>query len=143
MLSLIYAPHPIFKQKAVAISSIDESVRQLTEDMFNLLESEHGIGMAATMVGVLKRVVVINVTHESTHTKLALINPTVIKASSTMQTIEEASLSFPGISAEITRPDAVTVRYTDFDGLFQEIEATGLLSTLLQHEIDYLDGRVN
>lgn len=93
------------------------------------------------MAGIPKRVVVINVNHQGNHTKLALINPEIIKSSATTQTIEEASLSFPGISADITRPDAVTVRYMDLDGQIKEFEAQGVVATVIQHELDYLDGK--
>ena len=93
------------------------------------------------MVGALKRVIVTDVS-ETTPNPIAMINPEIITKSDETQVYEEASLSFPGISAKITRPARIAVQYTDLDGKFQAMEAEGGLATVIQHEMDYLDGVV-
>lgn len=142
ILPLVMAPNPIFKQKAEAIQSVDESVKTLMDDMLETMYSEHGIGIAGNMVGVLKRVVVIDLYENKTHDPIFMANPEVISASDETQVVEEASLCFPGIYAKITRPRQVKVKYLDYDNQPQEMEAEALLSSCIQHEIDYLDGKV-
>lgn len=142
ILPLVMAPNPIFKQKAEAIQSVDESVKTLMDDMLETMYSEHGIGIAGNMVGVLKRVVVIDLYENKTHDPIFMANPEVISASDKTQVVEEASLCFPGIYAKITRPRQVKVKYLDYDNQPQEMEAEALLSSCIQHEIDYLDGKV-
>jgi peptide deformylase len=141
-LPLIIAPHPIFKQKAAPVAGVDGGVRKIMDDMLETLAVEHGVGIGANMVGILKRIVVINVEDNGVTHKLFMANPEITEKSKEVQTYLEASLSFPGISADITRPKAVRVKYLDYDGKSQEIAAEGFLSTCLQHEIDYLDGKV-
>jgi len=98
--------------------------------------------MGANMIGVLKRIIVIDLQENGTRKPFAFINPEIIWRSEEMQTFQEASLCFPGISANIMRPNAIKVRYLDIDGNPQELEAKGYFATVIQHEIDYLDGKV-
>lgn len=141
-LQLVYAPNPIFKQKAQAVEMVDDEVRGLIDAMFATLYVERGIGLGANMVGVLKRIVVIDLQEGGKKTPLALVNPQITSKSEETQTYLEASLCFPGISADVTRPKAVTVKYLDYDGKPQQLEAEGFLATVVQHEMDYLDGKV-
>lgn len=141
-LQLVLAPDPIFKKKSTPVESVTDEIRQLMDDMLQTLEVEQGVGMAAPMVDILKRIVVINLKENEAHTKLFMVNPELVEKSEEMQVFEEASLCYPGIFADIKRPSHIKVKYLDYDGNQQEITADGLLATCIQHEMDYLDGKV-
>jgi len=139
-LALILGPHKIFKQKAEPVEKVDGAVIQLAEDMIETLYHEKGVGIGANMVGVLKRVIVIDLQEGGARRPLAMINPEITQSADELQTFEEASLSFPGISAEISRPRKIKVIYLDLKGDRQTLEAEDYLATVIQHEMDYLDG---
>ncbi len=141
-LPLIIAPDPIFSKKSAPVEAVTDDVRTLMDNLLDTIHHEHGAGIAAPMVGVLKRVVVIDLQENGQSSPLYLANPEITAASDEVQVFEEGSLCFPGIVADITRPAAVTVRYLDYQGATQELNATGFLATCLQHEIDYLNGAV-
>lgn len=141
-LPLVYAPNPIFKQKASPVERVDDTIRQLIDNMFGTLYLEKGIGLGANMVGVLKRIIVLDMQEDGKRTPISFINPDIIARSEETQTFKEASLCFPGISAEITRPKDITVRYLDYQGNEQVLKASGFFATVIQHEVDYLDGKV-
>lgn len=140
MLSLIYAPNDIFKKTAKPVEKIDDKVRQNIDEMFAVLSKEEGIGLAANMVGLLDRIIVLD--WPQGNIKLPMINPEITWLSDETQQFEEASLSYPGIKAKITRPKKIKLSYLDCDNNKQEMEAESYLSTLIQHEIDYLNGKV-
>ena len=142
LLSLVYAPNPIFKQKAEVVTVVDDTIRQLVADLFETMAFEQAVGMGANMVGVLKRVAVVDLNENGVSAPMAFINPEIVWQSDEMQEHEEASLCFVGISAKIMRPKAIRMRYLDRDGKPQEIEAEGFLSSVIQHEVDYLNGIV-
>jgi len=140
-LPLVIAPNPIFKQKADMVSVVDESVREIISDMFVTLYAEKGLGLGANMVGVLKQIIVIDLVEGGVRAPIAMINPEILSVSTEVQTFNEASLSFPGIAADITRPSEISVQYLDEEGDQQILEASGFLATVIQHEMDYLQGR--
>ncbi|MES2214675.1 MAG: peptide deformylase [Pseudomonadota bacterium] len=141
-LSLVYAPNKIFKQKAEAVGVVDDSIRSIVDDMIHIMYSEGAVGIGANMVGLLKRIAVVDLRVDNIRNPYVLINPEIIWFSEEKQTCEEASLCFPGISAEITRPKSIMVRYLDPDGASQKLECEGFLATVVQHEVDYLNGVV-
>lgn len=141
-LSIIYAPNDIFKKKAAVVTEVNDEIRSIADDMLKTMYLEHAIGIGANMVGILKRIAVVDLQTNGERSPLILINPEIIFSSKEMQTMIEASISFPGIEAQITRPKVIKVKYLDYDGKEQELEAEGLLSSVIQHEIDYLDGKV-
>ncbi|MEP3247534.1 MAG: peptide deformylase [Sneathiella sp.] len=140
-LPLIIGPDPVFRKKAEKVLVVDEATHQLVSDMFDTLYAENGAGIGANMVGVLKRVIVIDLKEGGHKTPLAMINPEVVEKSEETQIFEEASLSFPGISADIERARSIKIRYLDENGAPAELAAEGFLSTVIQHEMDYLDGK--
>lgn len=140
-LELVIAPHPIFHQIAQPVEKVDDETRADVVAMFDTLYREQGVGIGANMVGLLKRIIVIDLQKDGKKTPLAMINPVVARASPETQVFEEASLSYPGISAKITRPSEVTVTYLDTQGETQSLDAAGFLATVIQHEMDYLDGQ--
>lgn len=140
-LDLVMAPNPIFKQTALTVSAVDDEARKLCNDILDTLYEERGIGIAAPMVGILKRIIVIDLQEDGARAPLVCINPTVKVTSTEVQKHEEASLCFPGIRAEIERPSSLRLTYLDTNGDSQTLEAEGWLATVIQHEIEYLDGR--
>ena len=141
-LSIIYAPNDIFKKKAEVVTEVNDEIRSIADEMLRVMYLEKAIGIGANMVGLLKRIAVIDLQQNNQRSPLILINPEIIFSSAETQVFMEASISFPGIEAEITRPKTIKVKYTDYDGNEQELEAQGLLSSVIQHEMDYLDGKV-
>lgn len=140
-LELVMAPNPIFKQKAMPVAVFDDALKQEVAQMFDVLYKEQAIGIGANMVGLLKRIVVIDLQENGVSAPLAMINPVLEKVSGETQTIEEASRSYPGISAPITRPSHIVVTFQDEDGTQHTLETDGMLAQVVQHEMDYLDGK--
>ncbi|WP_262695240.1 peptide deformylase [Kordiimonas aquimaris] len=141
VLDLVIGPDPVFRQKALPVKVIDDEIRELCDNMLETLYAERGIGIGANMVGILKRVIVVDLQEEGVRKPLICINPKIIKASKEMEAREEASLCFPGIRAEIKRPNTITLSYQDQSGEKHTLEASDWLATVIQHEIEYLDGR--
>ena len=142
MLELVLAPDPIYKTTCTAIEKVDDRVRAILDEMMEILRAEHAMGLGAPMVGVSERLVVVELKDEAgVEHSYQMINPLITARSSEMRTTTEASITFLGISAPITRPAAITVEYLDRNGVKQVLDAKDILATCLQHEIDYLDGR--
>lgn len=141
-LQLVYAPNAIFRKKALPVEAVNDRVRALIDQMFEVLQIENGIGLGANMVGLLERIVVINMWERDKLLTYSMVNPEIIESSKETRVFEEASLSFPGISAKIARPKQIKVKYLDYHGNQQILEAVNFLSTVVQHEIDYLDGKI-
>ena len=139
--TILTAPDPRLKKKALPVASVDADVRQLMDDMLETMYAAPGIGLAAPQIGELRRVVVLDIEREDTKTgPLVMANPEIIAASDEDATYEEGCLSLPEHYADVVRPAKVTVRYLDRDGAKQELACEGLLATCVQHEIDHLDG---
>jgi peptide deformylase len=132
-------PDPVLRKKAQEVSEIDDGIRAVVEDMFETMEQEGGVGLAAPQIGITNRIIVISI-HERGFERLALINPVIMESSPERAASEEGCLSFPGIEAEVSRPERVMVQVTTKNGRVVEITATGLLARVLQHEIDHLNG---
>lgn len=141
-LPLVYAPNSIFKMKAEPVETVDDNIRQLVDKMLATIYLEGAVGLGANMVGVLKRIAVVDLRKDGVKEPMVFINPVITWYSEEKQTHAEASLCFPGIEAEITRPKAIKVNFLDYNGAAQELEIEGFLATVVQHEIDYLDGKV-
>ena len=140
VLQVIYGYQPIFKQKAKNVENVDSEIKQMAQDMFDTMYYERAVGLGANMVGLLKRIVVADLFENKVSNPICLVNPEIIWKSEEMQTVEEASLSFPGVFAPISRPKSIKISYLNLDNKKEELEAEGFLSSVLQHEIDYLDG---
>jgi len=142
-LKIYEYPDPILKQKALPVQKVDDELRRLLDDMLQTMYKASGVGLAAPQVGILKRVVVIDIHRDDDGTggqPLYLVNPEIIWHSEEQKCGAEGCLSVPQQSAEVTRFAEVCVRYTDYFGNEQQIKADGLLSVALQHELDHLDG---
>jgi len=132
-------PDPILRRKAEDVTDIDEGIHAVIEDMFKTLEGEAGVGLAAPQIGICKRIIVVSI-NEKGFEHLALINPVITSSSEELVTSEEGCLSVPGINADVSRPEKVTVQGTTKNGRIAEITASGLLARVLQHEIDHING---
>ena len=139
--TILTAPDPRLKKKALPVAAVDEEVRQLMDDMLETMYAAPGIGLAAPQVDVLKRVIVLDIDREDTKTgPLLMANPEIVAVSDEDATYEEGCLSLPEHYSDVVRPARVTVRYLDRDGVQKDLACEGLLATCVQHEIDHLDG---
>src|SRR5215207_6965997 len=141
VLEILKYPDPQLTKMALPVKNITDATVQLISDMLETMYVAPGVGLAATQVGVLQRVVVLDVDHENPRTNVyKLINP-VITQSDGQLLWEEGCLSVVDFTAEVRRAEHVQVVALDEHGKEQKIEAEGLLSVALQHEIDHLDGK--
>ncbi|WP_439817383.1 peptide deformylase [Zavarzinia sp. CC-PAN008] len=141
VLPILKAPDPRLKTKSKPVAQVDEGVRKLVADMIETMYAANGIGLAAIQVGIPKRILVIDLAREGeAPNPQVFINPEILEQSEDLATYEEGCLSVPEHYAEVVRPATVRVRYLDGQGEIREQEATGLLATCLQHEMDHLDG---
>ena len=138
ILPIVRFPDPRLRQKAEPILSIDEEVRALARDLAETMRAAPGIGITAPHIGVLRRLVVIQL--ETDPAPHVYVNPQVIWASSETARHVEGSVSMPGVTDEVERSSKVRVTYRALDGAEHEEEAEGLMAVCLQHEIDQLDG---
>ncbi len=134
-------PDKVLKQKSAAIENIDDKLQQLIDDMLETMYAAPGIGLAAPQVGVLKRLIVIDVSHrdEEKIPLVVLINPQIMETSGEIES-EEGCLSLPGYTANVARAENIVVRGLNREGKQVKIECGGLLCRALQHEIDHLNG---
>jgi len=141
VLPIIVAPDSRLKQKSQPVRQVTAEVRQLMDDMLETMYAAPGIGLAAPQVGVLQRVIVLDVAREGEPKQpLQMADPEIVWASDEDATYEEGCLSLPQHYSDVVRPAAVTVRYRDRENTVRELKAEGLLATCVQHEIDHLDG---
>lgn len=136
---LVY-PDPVLKQKSKPVAKVDDAIRALVQDMTETMYAEEGVGLAAPQIGVHKRIIVIDASPRQEGEKLRVfINPELVEADGRTK-YTEGCLSIPGEAEEIERFQKVSVRALDLRGEPFELEAEGLLSIALQHEMDHLDG---
>ena len=140
---IITVPNEVLKKISDPIENVGESEKKLVNDLFETMYNSNGIGLAAVQVGILKRILVIDVsTKEEKNNPLCFINPVIKKISEETSVYEEGCLSIPDTFIEIERPKICEVEYIDLNGKLKNIKCDGLLSTCLQHEINHLDGKL-
>ena len=138
---ILIEPDPILRKKCEKLEKVDDKLRKLMDDMLDTMYQAPGIGLAAIQIGILKRIVVIDISKDkNTKNPLFLVNPEIINKSEKTAVYEEGCLSLPGHFAEIERPAECEIRYIDYHGKENQLKASGLLSTCIQHEIDHLNG---
>lgn len=142
LLDILVAPHPTLAKRAEEVTEVTDEIRQTLNDMLETMYKAPGIGLAANQVGILKRLVVIDVTNpeEEEPKPYKFINPVIIESSDDSSVYQEGCLSVPTFYEEVERPARVTVEYLDETGAKQTLKAEGLLATCIQHEIDHLEG---
>ena len=137
---ILVFPHPFLARKAVPVAAVDDRIRALIRDMFETMYAAEGIGLAATQVGVGKRVIVLDVSPvDESIGPLSVVNPEIVSRSGSVTGVE-GCLSVPGVQGEVCRAETVEVRGMDAEGNPLRIQGAGILSRALQHEIDHLDG---
>ena len=139
-LKILEFPDPRLRTKATPVGTVDDALRVLIGDMFETMYEAPGIGLAATQVDVHKRLLVTDVSTDKTE-PYVLINPEILEKDGVTVT-DEGCLSVPGYYEEVERAEHIRVRFLDRNGGETEMEADGLLSVCIQHEIDHLDGKL-
>jgi peptide deformylase len=134
-------PDKRLKTRAEDVAEITDEVRAIWADMIDTMEAMPGVGLAAVQIGVMQRLAVVDASTERGQA-IVMANPEVLHASVEPRDHEEASPCLPGVSAKITRPRAVTVRFLNADGAVEEKDFVGLWATSVQHQIDHLAGRM-
>lgn len=137
--NLRYEGDEILKKKSREVEVIDEKLQTLIDDMIETMHKYNGVGLAAVQVGVLKRVVVIDIYDDNG--PIVLINPVIIKTKGAEE-LDEGCLSFPNQFAKVVRPTEVVAEYTDRDGKRMRVKAKELLAQAICHELDHLNGEV-
>ena len=141
-LQLRYYGDPVLRKRAEPVAEITEAERQLAEQMLmTLYATGNGIGLAATQVGVLKRLIIVDIGEEDDedYEPLVLFNPELLSSDGEI-VAEEGCLSIPDVTADVKRPESIVVEGVNLQHETIRIEADGLLARVLQHEIDHLNG---
>ncbi len=138
---ILILPDARLRVKSEPIATVDDTVRQLADDMLETMYDAPGIGLAAIQIGIPKRLLVLDISREDEpRNPLVVINPEIVFASEERSVYQEGCLSIPEYYEDVERPARIGLRFLDRDGAEREIEADGLLATCLQHEIDHLNG---
>ena len=139
--NIVIEPDPILRKKSQAIEEANDDLRKLLDDMLETMYDAPGIGLAAVQIGILKRIIVIDISKDKEKKDpLFLINPEITFKSKNTSVYEEGCLSLPGHFAEIERPAECHLNYIDYYGKQKSLQAKGILATCVQHEVDHLDG---
>jgi len=140
---IINIPDPVLKQVALPVDKIDSAIKAQMNDMLEAMYDAPGIGLAANQVGLLNRVLVMDLSNQKAgeaKEPICMANPEIVWESEDLSNMEEGCLSIPQQYGDVSRPAEVKVKYFDQNGDEQLLEADGLLSHCVQHEIDHLDG---
>jgi peptide deformylase len=140
LLPVLHYPDPRLRRQAEPVEHVDDALRTLIDDMFETMYEAPGIGLAAIQVDVCKRLIVVDISEDRT-APICLINPLITDASG-HEKMDEGCLSVPGIYEAVERAAWIRVQALDRDGKPFELEAEGLLSACIQHEVDHLDGKL-
>jgi len=139
--NILIHPDPRLKKVCEPVSSVDDKIRKLADDMLETMYDAPGVGLAGPQIGVMKRIFVIDCADkESTPDPMVLINPEISWTSEELNTYEEGCLSIPDIYEEVTRPKMVRMKFLDATGKTREEEFDALYATATQHELDHLNG---
>jgi len=140
-LDMHYLGDRVLRQPAKRVAKVDDQIRKLVRQMLQTMYSRDGIGLAAPQVGINKQVLVVDCDPQNPENQpLVLINPQIVGYSKEMCVVEEGCLSIPGVYLDVTRPKVVEVSYKDENGRPCKLKADDLLSRVIQHEMDHLNG---
>ena len=138
---ILTEPDPFLRQKSKPVEKVENSIREIMDDMLETMYQAPGIGLAAIQIGIQKRIIVLDISKDPEKKQpLYFVNPEKVYTSEDQATYEEGCLSVPGQFAEIDRPNKCHIKYLDYNGDSKELKAEGLLATCIQHEIDHLEG---
>ncbi|WP_299673806.1 peptide deformylase [uncultured Roseobacter sp.] len=139
--ALLQWPDPRLRARAAPVEEITDEIRTLWDDMIETMDAMPGVGLAAPQVGVLLQVAVVDASDKRDR-RIRMANPEVLDASAVMNDHEEASPNLPGVSAKVSRPRGVAVRFLDETGMYVRRDFVGLEAASVQHQIDHLQGRM-
>ena len=140
---IITVPDETLKKVSEPVEKVGINEKKLIDDLFQTMYKSKGIGLAAVQVGILKRILVVDISNKDKKKEpLSFINPIIKKVSVETSIYEEGCLSIPDTFIEIERPKICEIEYIDINGKKQNLQCDGLLSTCLQHEINHLDGKL-
>ena len=145
VLPIIKAPDPLLRRVSAPVERVDGDLRKLIDDMFATMYKAPGVGLAAVQVAVPRRVIVMDIVKKDDEEKqpIAMINPEIVEViGDDVRMYEEGCLSIPDVYAELERPSMVRVRYTDAMGKPAVMVCEGMLATVVQHEIDHINGKL-
>jgi len=138
---IITIPDPVLRQTAEPVERVDDALRKLMDDMLVTMYDAPGVGLAAPQIGVSRRLIVMDgARDDEPRAPIVMVNPEILERSEELRLHEEGCLSIPEVTAEVERPAVTRVAYLDREGKPQEAELEGILSTIVQHEIDHLNG---
>jgi peptide deformylase len=138
---ILTIPDPVLRKEAAPIERVDDELRRLMDDMLATMYDAPGVGLAAPQIGISRRLIVMDgARDDEPKAPLVMVNPEILARSDELRLHEEGCLSIPEITAEVERPARTRVAYLDREGKPQERELEGILSTIVQHEIDHLNG---
>jgi len=141
LLSIVIAPDRRLKTVCKPVETVDDGLRATLRDMLETMYRAPGIGLAAPQVGLDRRAIVVDITRKGESRRpMCLVNPSIVWKSDDVATMDEGCLSLPDVFVDVDRPERVRIDYLDQHGEPRQVEADGLLSRCLQHEIDHLDG---
>ncbi len=139
--SVIPWPDKRLRTAAAPVAEITDDIRNIWEDMINVMEAMPGVGLGATQLGVMLQLAVVDAS-DTRGQVIRMANPEVLHASGKMNIHDEASPNLPGVHARVSRPRAVTVRFMNEDGVVEQRDFVGLWATSVQHQLDHLAGRM-
>ncbi|KIM11184.1 MAG: peptide deformylase [Sulfuricurvum sp. PC08-66] len=143
--TILEYPHPTLKQRSTDVTTFDETLHTLLDDMFETMLAHNGIGLAAIQVAQPVRALIIGIPNQADeqlkNELLEIINPTVVAKEGTT-TYQEGCLSVPGFYEDVERSDTITITYQDRHGSSHTLNAEGLLCVAIQHEMDHLNGKL-
>jgi peptide deformylase len=138
---ILTVPDPRLRQKSAPVERVDDSLRALMDDMLETMYKAPGIGLAAIQVGVPLRVIVMDLAGEGEQKQPRyFVNPEILDPSPDVSVYEEGCLSVPEFYEEVERPARCRIKFLDYQGQPQVLDAEGLLATCIQHEMDHLEG---
>jgi len=148
ILPIVTAPSPILKKKSLAIDLVDEQIREFMHDMLKTMYEDKGVGLAAVQVGVLKRILVVDLQNDDDNERpkdfypLFIANPEIIEKSSEQVLATEGCLSLPEQKVEVARSNSIKIKFLNYNNNLQELSLDGWLARVIQHEMDHLDGKL-
>lgn len=148
ILPLVTAPDERLKRKSLPVPSVNDYFRKLMDDMLETMYHDGGVGLAAVQVGVLYRVLVIDLQDDDDVERLKgfyplfIVNPEIITKSEELVTATEGCLSLPGQRVDVARAESITINYVDYHDDKQTLQTNGWLARAIQHEMDHLEGKL-
>ncbi len=142
VLKVVKYGHPVLRRKADPVTTIDDEIKKIIQDLEDTLDSQDGIGLAAPQVGVSKRIFVVDLKKADQEKRVVLLNPRIIESSTDTSTTDEGCLSIPEVWGPVTRPVRIKIKGELVNGQTYMFTADGLFARAIQHELDHLDGKL-